>query len=58
MPYSELIPLLMEHTVGSFYMQMISEWVPAAALAVVAEHFAKVAFAKIATRVKGTHLVE
>ncbi len=37
-PYSELIPLLMEHTVGSFYMQMASEKDPDAALKVVAEH--------------------
>jgi len=37
-PYSELIPLLMEHTVGSFYMQMASEQDPEAALSVVAKH--------------------
>lgn len=37
-PYSELIPLLMEHTVGSIYMQMASETDPDTALSAVAQH--------------------
>lgn len=37
-PYGELIPLLMTHDVGSFYMQMASEADPEPALRLVREH--------------------
>ena len=37
-PYGELIPLLMSHDVGSFYMQMASESDPGPVLRLVREH--------------------
>ncbi len=37
-PYSEMIPLLMQLNVGNFYMQMASEESPEDALAIVAEN--------------------
>ena len=36
--YGELIPLLMTHDVGSFYMQMASEKNPEVALRIISEH--------------------